>query len=169
MCKEVSSKPYVQMLKGMLQLNLYKHYGSRRDHSSIVCWVLVNVQGEKAEFRNTIFWQLFSVRIWEALCELHAPDLVLCQYLGASRYFLLDATAHVLTEKQMKKKHVNESKRNRNKSILPSASNEFSSCLVLSFLQTLLKPDGHWQQETFTLPDRLLADPHCSRILVSYS
>jgi len=94
---------------------------------------------------------------------------VLCQYLGASRYFLLDATARVLTEKQMKKKHVNESKRNRNKSILPSASNEFSSCLVLSFLQTLLKPDGHWQQETFTLTDRILADPHCSRILVSYS
>lgn len=146
MCKEISSKPHVQILREIFQLNLCKNYGSQRDHSSIVCRVLLNVQSENAVFRKkhhllaTSFQYIFQ----KALCEVHASDLVLCQYLGASLYFLLDTTADVLTEMQMKKKHANESKRNVNKSILPSASTEFSSYLVLSFLQTLLKPDGHW-------------------------
>lgn len=51
-CKEISSKPYVQMLREILQLNLCKHYGSQRDHSSNVCRVLVDVQGENAKFRK---------------------------------------------------------------------------------------------------------------------
>ena len=65
----------------------------------------------------------------------------------------------------MKKKHANEIKRNINKSILPSASIKFSSCLILSFLQTIRKSDGHWQQEAFTLLGRLLADPHSGEVL----
>lgn len=91
----------------------------------------MNAEGVKAELRKHHFVTHFFMCVLLEHCAktLCILSIVLASAPRASLYFLWDVTACVLTEQQMK--HTNENN-NRNKSILQSASSDFSSLPMLA-------------------------------------